>query len=162
MVPQGVNQGNALAQSSLGLMYREGKGVPQDYSEAIKLFRMAATSGGGHLEGAIAKYVLGDMYASGQGGPKDYSEAATWYRKAAEWGYVRAQVKLGKMYATGQGVAKDKVQAHKWLNLAASDATDGAKRTQAIADRDEVARQMTTAQIAEAQKLAREWKLKKN
>jgi uncharacterized protein len=63
------------------------------------------------------------------------------------------------MYVLGQGVPKDLVRAHMWLNLA------GAKRLGGVEEesrrkRDELARQMTPAQIAEAQRLAREWKPK--
>ena len=57
------------------------------------------------------------------------------------------------MYFVGWGVPEDYVQAHMWLNLAAA---KGQKNTAEI--RDDVARKMTPAQIAAAQKLAREWK----
>ena len=33
------------AQLNLGLMYAQGKGVPQDYKEAIKYFRLSAEQG---------------------------------------------------------------------------------------------------------------------
>jgi uncharacterized protein len=57
------------------------------------------------------------------------------------------------MYAKGQGVPQDYVSAHMWYSLAAAEGlTDAAK------ERDTVAAQMTPAQIAEAQRLAREWK----
>jgi uncharacterized protein len=60
---------------------------------------------------------------------------------------------LGVSYATGHGVPKDVIRAHMWLNLAAAQGNE-----EAIAGRDLIAKQMTTAQIDEAQKLAREWK----
>jgi len=60
------------------------------------------------------------------------------------------------MYDEGQGVRQDVVQAHTWYNLAA---TNGDKPAAEL--RDALAKQMTPAQIAEAQKLAREWKPKK-
>lgn len=59
------------------------------------------------------------------------------------------------MYEKGQGVRQDFVQAHMWYNLSAA---DGEKR--AAEARDALAKQMTPAQIAEAQRLAREWKPK--
>jgi TPR repeat protein len=58
------------------------------------------------------------------------------------------------MYQTGKGVLQDYVQAHKWFNLAA------ANHEKYRADRDRLAKLMTTAQIAKAQRLAREWKPK--
>jgi TPR repeat protein len=75
-----------------------------------------------------------------------------WYRKAADQGVIDAQFNLGIMYVYGSGV-QDYVQAHMWWNLAAVSGDEDA-----IKNRDKVAKKMTPAQIAEAQKLAREWK----
>ena len=73
-----------------------------------------------------------------------------------------AQNNLGMMYARGQGVPLDYVQAHKWFGLASSryDESEKQSRESAVRNRDMVAAKMTPAQIAEAQKLAREWKPK--
>ena len=57
------------------------------------------------------------------------------------------------MYDRGQG---DYVRAHMWFNLSA--AQEGADSQIAAKDRDNIAKLMTPAQIAEAQKLAREWR----
>ncbi len=65
------------------------------------------------------------------------------------------------MYGKGLGVPQDYVQAHMWSNLAASGYIPGKTRDQSVKDRDIVAEKMTPAQIAEAEKLAREWKPKK-
>jgi TPR repeat protein len=62
------------------------------------------------------------------------------------------------MYATGRGVPQDYVQAHMWINLAASRPT-GEERETAAELRDLLRTQMTPEQIAEAQRLAREWDL---
>jgi TPR repeat protein len=62
------------------------------------------------------------------------------------------------MYEWGTGVPQDYVQAHKWFNLAAATFTTPSGHDMAVQARDRVAAQMTPAQIAEAQKLAREWK----
>ncbi len=59
------------------------------------------------------------------------------------------------MYERGNGVPQGFVQAHKWYNLAAA---NGEKVSGEL--RDTLAKQMTLAQIAEAQRLAREWKSK--
>ena len=96
------------------------------------------------------------LYAEGRGVVQDEAEAVRWYRQAAEQGDVAAQVNLGVMYANGQGVPQDYVEAHKWLNLAASRAsTENQKRY--AESRDALAAVMTPQQIADAQKLAREW-----
>jgi TPR repeat protein len=90
------------------------------------------------------------------------SEAAKWYRKAAEQGLPEAQYFLGVMYHNGQGVPQDYVLAHMWLNLAALRFPASEKKNQEMAnkDRDITASEMTPDQIAEAQRLAREWKPK--
>ncbi len=60
------------------------------------------------------------------------------------------------MYDDGQGVPQDYVQAHMWFNLSAAGPPDE-YRDDAARNRDRVAKFMTPAQIAEAQRLAREW-----
>ena len=62
------------------------------------------------------------------------------------------------MYRKGEGEPQDYPQAHKWFNLAASRETDPKDRADAMKNRDIIAAKMTPAQIAEAQRLAREWK----
>jgi len=86
--------GDAQAQSNLGFMYQEGKGIPQDYAEALKWFRKAAVQGN-----ALGQSNLGLMYAEGKGIPQDYAEALKWFRKAAVQGDAQAQFNLGLMYA---------------------------------------------------------------
>ncbi len=95
------------------------------------------------------------MYDKGQGVPHDYTQAVNWYRKAAEQGYATARYNLGAMYDKGHGVPQDFVLAHMWLNLAAAQGDSEAKKL-----RDELAEKMTPSQIAEAQRLAREWRPK--
>lgn len=147
-----AEQGDAGAQFRLGLMYYLGQGVTQDYAEAVRWYRKAAEQGY-----AIAQFNLGVMYNKGRGVTQDYAEAVRWHRKAAEQGHAKAQFALGVMYNNGQGVTQDYVLAHMWLNLAASRA-GGDDQTRYARDREDVAEKMTAAQIAEAQRLAREWK----
>jgi uncharacterized protein len=89
--------------------------------------------------------------------PQDYAQALKWYRLAAAQGHAKAQYNLGAMYGKGQGVPQNYVQALKWLTLAAATFTTEPEHGQAVQSRDIVAATMTPAQIAEAQKLAREW-----
>jgi uncharacterized protein len=63
-----------------------------------------------------------------------------------------ALFELGLMYGAGREVEIDLVSAHKWFNLAAMRGNDEAKRY-----RMEIAREMSKAEIAEAQRQAREW-----
>ena len=148
-----AEQGQSTAQYNLGFMYDKGLGVPQDDAQAVTWYRKAAEQGL-----PLAQGNLGFMYDEGQGVPQDDAQAVTWYRKAAEQGYPTAQYDLGIMYGKGRGVPQDYVEAHKWANLAAASATDAETRDKATHNRDLIASKMTPAQIAEAQKLARDWK----
>ena len=125
-----------------------------DYAVAFESFRTLAEQGV-----ADAQAFLGFMYAQGRGVPQDDAEAVRWHHQAAEQGHVVAQAKLGAMYAMGRGVPQDYVQAHKWFNLAASRLSSSEQefRDKAVQARNEVASKMTPAQIAEAQRLKREW-----
>jgi TPR repeat protein len=142
--------GHFRAEFNLGGMYRKGQGLPQDYAEAAKWYRKAAEQ-----DGAEAQYSLGQLYRKGQGLPQDYAEAAKWYRKAAEQGHRDAQFRLGVMHGNGEGVPQDIVQAHMLFSLAAAQEYEKAKET-----RDKAASEMTPDQIAEAQRMAREWMAK--
>ncbi len=106
------------------------------------------------------QYNLGLMYDNGLGVPQDNAAAVSWYRNAADQGNAGAQNNLGVMYGNGQGVLQDYVQAHKWISLSASSATTADVREQETKNRDIVAARMTPQQIAEAQRLAQEWKPK--
>ena len=106
---------------------------------------------------AGAQVILGVMYATGLGVPQDYAEAVRGYRLAAEQGEAFAQSNLGIMYANGRGVPQDYVVAHMGLNLAGAQSSGDARAT-LVKGRDAVEAKMTSEQIAEAQRLAREWK----
>ncbi len=161
------DRGDLESQYNLGLMYRDGLGVRKNLPEAVNWFRKAAGQGD-----ADAQFNLGEMYSEGLGVPQDYVEAVKWCRKAADQGNFQGQLELGKMYREGHGVPQDFVQAHMWFNLAASRDPNAALdhgsaayddifadiRPSPFWRRFAVAKLMTPAQIAEAQRLAREWK----
>ena len=105
---------------------------------------------------AQAQNNLGLMYDEGEGVPQDNGEAVKWYRKAAQQGNAKAQFNLALMYDEGRGVPQDYVAAYKWFNLAASRLT-GETREAAVHNRESVAARMPPAQIAEAQRAARQW-----
>jgi len=79
-------------------------------------------------------------------------DALAQYESDAKLGRADALYNLGLAYSTGQGVAVDFVAAHKWFNLAAMKGVELAKNWRA-----QISREMNSAQIAEAQRLAREW-----
>jgi uncharacterized protein len=130
-----------------------------EYATALRLLRPLADRGV-----AEAQRELGFMYYNGEGVPQNYAEAVKWYHLAADQGLAGAQHDLGVMYLKGQGVPQDYVLAHMWFNLAASRSSASKKeeRDIAVTDRDLVASKMTPDQIAEAQKLARDWKAKRD
>ena len=174
--------GDASAQINLGFMYINGRGVPQDYKEAVKWYKLAAEQGF-----ANAQYNLAKMYENGKGAPQDYAEAVKWWRLAAEQGFADAQYNLGNMYRQGQGVPQDYKEAVKWYKLAAEqglaqaqynlgvmyDNGDGVLQNNTMAhmwynigaahgyepggsNRDKVAKRMTQAAIETATTMARE------
>ena len=102
------------------------------------------------------QFLVGFMYRMGWGVPQDYAEALNWLRKAANRGHAKAQSNLAFMYRDAEGVRQDYVQAHMWFNL--SSVASGKLDDMIAGYRDELAKKMSPAQIAEAQKLAREWK----
>lgn len=79
-------------------------------------------------------------------------DALTQYETDAKSGRADALYNLGLAYSTGQGVGVDYVAAHKWFNLAAMKGSEIAKSWRA-----QISREMNSSQIAEAQRLAREW-----
>jgi TPR repeat protein len=95
------------------------------------------------------------MYLKGTGIKQSVVEAMKWYRRAADQGLALAQFNVGFGYASGQGVPQDYVMAHMWFSLSAAQGSQDA-----ATNRDIIQNMMTPAQIAEAQKLAREWKRK--
>lgn len=103
-----------MAQRLIGILYKRGEGVPTDYREANRWFRLAADRGD-----AVSQNGLGDSYENGLGFPKNDSEAVKWYRRSAKQGYADAQYNLGFMLVAGKGVAKDYKEANNWLRQSA-------------------------------------------
>lgn len=93
-----AEQGDATAQFSIGRAYYSGRGVPQNYKEAMKWYQKAAEQGNTNAQSSI-----GLAYCKGNGVPQDYEEAVRWFRKAAEQGNTIAQRGLGVSYYYGKG-----------------------------------------------------------
>lgn len=113
-----------------------------NYEQAASLYRKDA-----ELGVTAAQLSLAVMYLDGLGVPQDFKEAAKWFEQATAYGNAEAQHSLGQLYAEGKGVVKDLVQADKWFRLAGA--------TGSVA---EVEKQMSQEQIAQAARLAEEWK----
>jgi len=109
-----AEQGDARAQNNLGILYRNGEGLVQDFDQARAwLLRSAAQ---GHAQ---AQYSLGIMYDFGLGVVQDYPEALRWYQQAAVLGNAEAQYSLGVLYAEGRGVGQSLAEAARWYAQAA-------------------------------------------
>lgn len=96
-----AEQGGAKAQFNLGLMYRQGQGVPKDDAEAVKWYRKATEQGF-----AGAQTNLGLMYNKGEGVPRDDIEAYMWASLAAAQGHEKAKVVLDSI---GRGMTPDQI-----------------------------------------------------
>jgi len=137
----------ALADFQTGLdAFQKG-----DYVGAAKEWRPLAEEGD-----PIAQFNLGLLYLDGHGVPQSPIEAANWFRRAAEQDYTQAQHNLGAMYGSGQGVKRDYVQAYKWLNICAAKGNSGC-----VTQRDLIAKKLKPGQVAEAQRLATDFKPQK-
>jgi len=95
-----AEQGDASAQSKLGVMYRKGEGIICDYAEALKWLRKAAQQGD-----VQAQVNLSGMYHEGEGVPPNYAEALKWLRKAADQGNAAAQYHLAGIWQGRRGHA---------------------------------------------------------
>jgi TPR repeat protein len=167
-----ADQGLIAAQNNLADTYLLGLGVPQDFSEAFKWYRIAADQNSSYAEN-----VIGIGYEHGLHVAQDDAEAFRWYRRAANRIYERPgdtwihspQYNIGAMYASGRGTAQDYVRALMWFTLAAAfgdtkppgplgiKLVDTSKYT-ALEQRDRLMALMTSAQITEAERMAREWR----
>ncbi|EQD52048.1 Sel1 repeat family, partial [mine drainage metagenome] len=143
-----------------GLMYDKGHGVPQDYAEALKWYRLAAKQGN-----ADAQNNLGLMYRLGQGVPRDMAEAVRWWRLAAQQRNVNAQFGLWNSYngatfdhSPGWIKAYEWIALYKWIALSKAGAKPGSSDDKgAFYIMSELSTRMTPAQIALAQQEASAW-----
>ena len=156
-------------------MYGNGRGIPQDKKEAVKWLLKSAEQKNQVAQSLIrasyqkwhqqvaeqgdsyAQRFLGASYYLGLGVTQDYIEAAKWYKKSAEQGDSVAQNILGAMYEKGRGIPKDFVEAYKWFSISGETGNGGRMHSEKLGKR-----KMSPTQIAEAQRLAREWMEKHN
>jgi Flp pilus assembly pilin Flp len=147
--PRQAGGGEPVSTSALDAANDDRRELPQENTAARPDARLAVVRGN-----ADAEYELGLRYAEGVGVAPDQAEALRRYRIAAALGHSAAQHCLGQYYKHGQ----DYLQAYKWFELSAANATCLEDRSRAQSSRGWIAAMMTPAQIAEAQKLAQEWR----
>jgi TPR repeat protein len=98
---------------SLASMLIDGRGVPQDYGQAMNICRSAAKQGY-----APAQYCVGYLYQHGLGTQTDPKEAAKWYGEASKGGQRQALLDLAEMYWKGEGVVVNRSEAYYFFFLA--------------------------------------------
>ncbi len=124
--------------------------LERDFPTAFKEFLALAEAGD-----RDGQFWLAQMYGQGAGVKQDLQQYAGWLEKAAEAGQTQAQANFGIMNTGTLGHTRNMIAAYMWLSLAAASGVPLAEF-----NRNSVAQGMTPEQIAEAQKLAREWKPK--
>ncbi len=118
-----ADNGDAEAELRVGIMYDTGQGVPQNFTEALKWYKLSANQGN-----AIAQNNLGVMYLQGEGVAQNYFEAAKWIQQSANQDYSKAEMNLGFMYADGSGVRQNSINALGWFRKAAEQGDPAAQR----------------------------------
>lgn len=142
-----AKQGDARAQTSLGLMYSRGYGVEKNMQTAHRWWSFAAAQ-----NDPGAQYNLGLSYSRGEGVAQDLERAADWYTKAASRGHVQAQHNLGMLYHEGMGIERNPVRAYFWIRVAAlqgDEVSQDALKT--------VGKGMSADQVRQAESEADEW-----
>lgn len=113
-----ADQGDAVAQEKLSVMYFYGRGVPEDEKRAMEWAQRSA--GQGNVD---AMYFIGTMFVFGDSIPKTVQdpdqEAARWFFEAASRGHAEAEYGLGLLFLAGKGVVQNQEEALKWIRLAA-------------------------------------------
>ncbi len=159
--------GESSVRIHLRVMYDEGKCELRDYEKVIKLIQKKAEQGNESARFELAgMYLHGDILAAPSDNPllinQDYQQAIRWYLKLAERGGSfahSAQRQLGRIYSKGEGVPQNYIEAYKWLILAALE-PDESLAKHYVEARDALRLKMSPQQVAEAQKLAKEFKTK--
>ncbi len=144
-----AEMGDAQSQFDLGFAFSfGGLGLARDKVEELKWYRKAAEQN--HVK---AQHALGTILAFS---PGTAGEGVSWLHKAAEQKNVGSQVLLGSLYRDGQGAVRNYVEAAKWYHLAGAQGDDGARRLLSALEP-----KMTREQIAQAEKLARDFNLRR-
>ncbi len=151
-------QGHEKAQMDLARMYDKGEGVPKNAVKAVEWYQKAAAQGD-----ANAQYNLALKHGNGEGVPKNDAKSLEWTQKAAAQYEVLAMFRLISMYghlysfSNGQGVPKDYVLAYAWANVLAGQSSYAGSNALKVSNFAFV-KNMSAAEIAEAQRLSSAWK----
>jgi hypothetical protein len=139
--------GDAAAQTTLGLMYARGLGLPRNLAEARRWWSLAAAQ-----NDPGAQHNLGMVYLEGQGVAQDLPQALHWLQRAASRGHVASQRLVGLMHYEGRGTSADVSTGLTWLTIAAQNGEEGAQ--QAL---DAIGAKASEEQRQQARVRARAW-----
>lgn len=109
-----AEQGHAISQFNLGIVYATGKGTTVDMQHAVHWWQLAAYQGN-----TDAQYNLGLIYFEGNGVPKNPVRASMWWYMAAMGGDPAAQFHLGAMAVNGDAGPQSIGEAAWWWHLSA-------------------------------------------
>ncbi|MFA9460034.1 tetratricopeptide repeat protein [Thiohalorhabdus methylotrophus] len=123
--------------------FRDGLQAYQtgDYARAAHVWRRLAESGD-----RLAQHHLANLYRAGLGVERDPGRALHWAREAANGGHPEAYAHVAFLYQAGLGGRPRLREAYQWYRLAARNLPAGAKRREAIRNRDRLAERLTPAE----------------
>ena len=113
---EAAQRGDAMAQNNIGWAYDTGRGVEQNYFEAVRWYRLAAAQGNQRAQSSLAEIYLFGL----PGIPIDRAEGARYSKMAAEQGDPVAQKNLGFLYKEGEVLPQSDVEAVRWFRAAAA------------------------------------------
>jgi TPR repeat protein len=111
---RGYKLGDPVCANDLGVQYRFGRGVPQDFGKAFEYYMYGAEHG---VTDAMMN--VSWCYEQGKGTEKNLREAYLWMLKAAEAGEVKAMIFVGRMHIDGIGTPRDAKKGLEWIGKAA-------------------------------------------
>lgn len=109
-----AQQGDPGAQFEVAARFAEGKGLKQDFQQAIVWYTRAAQKGF-----VPAQYRLATLHERGLGTTTDITRAKVWYRRAADQGNVKSMHNLAVLAAGPQQAEPDYPTAARWFTEAA-------------------------------------------
>jgi len=129
VVQKRANEGSVVAQATLGLLYRHGRGVEKNPEKAIEFFTKSGLP--------WAKAQLVRMYENGTEVPKDLQKALDFLKEAAEGGHLGSQAQYGHVVHNGRGgVNKNEQEGIKLYTQAALRGNEAAQGLLGLAYKD--------------------------
>lgn len=144
-----AEEGLALAQYNLGILFFTGQGVERDADAAYRWTAAAAAQG--HI---AAQFNLATLLITGEGTAKDVEPAVEWYSQAAKAGHPEAASELASLYSDGSDVDRDRITAHAWAEYAVLNKAEGA-----AALLKSIERKLDAAELSAARRLFAQWQI---